>query len=117
MVDRVTEIVPKQSIRGYKLVSNNEPWTQGHFPGRPIMPGVLIIEALAQIGGIPAYASELFDASRSQMYFLGIDKAKFRHTGLARRSTRALRRGDPAPIERVEATRRSHRGRHAVCFW
>lgn len=80
MVDRVTEIVPKQSIRGYKLVSNNEPWTQGHFPGRPIMPGVLIIEALAQIGGILAYASEPFDASRSQMYFLGIDKAKFRHT-------------------------------------
>lgn len=80
MVDRVTEIVPRQSIRGYKLVSNNEPWTQGHFPSRPIMPGVLIIEALAQIGGILAYASEPFDATQSQMYFLGIDKAKFRHT-------------------------------------
>lgn len=80
MVDRVTEIVPGKTIRGHKMVSYNEPWCQGHFPGRPIMPGVLIIEALAQIGGILAYASEPFDTSNSLMYFLGIDKAKFRHT-------------------------------------
>jgi 3-hydroxyacyl-[acyl-carrier-protein] dehydratase len=80
MVDRVTDIVPGESIRGHKMVSANEPWCQGHFPDRPIMPGVLIIEALAQIGGILAYASEPFDASTSLMYFLGIDKAKFRHT-------------------------------------
>jgi 3-hydroxyacyl-[acyl-carrier-protein] dehydratase len=79
MVDRVTEIVAGKSIRGHKMVSYNEPWCQGHFPGTPIMPGVLVIEALAQIGGILAYASEPFDASRSLMYFLGIDKAKFRH--------------------------------------
>jgi len=80
MVDRVTEIVPGKSNRGHKMVSYNEPWCQGHFPGRPIMPGVLIIEALAQIGGILAYASEPFDTSNSLMYFLGIDKAKFRQT-------------------------------------
>ena len=80
MVDRVTEIVPGKTIRGHKMVSYNEPWCQGHFPGRPIFPGVLIIEALAQIGGILAYASEPFDTSNSLMYFLGIDKAKFRHT-------------------------------------
>ncbi len=80
MVDRVTEIVAGKSIRGHKMVSYNEPWAEGHFPGRPIMPGVLIIEALAQIGGILAYASEPFDSTRSLMYFLGIDKAKFRHT-------------------------------------
>lgn len=80
MVDRVTEIVPGKTIRGHKMVSYNEPWCQGHFPGRPILPGVLIIEALAQIGGILAYASEPFDTSNSLMYFLGIDKAKFRHT-------------------------------------
>lgn len=80
MVDRVTDIVPGESIRGHKNVSANEPWCQGHFPDRPIMPGVLIIEALAQIGGILAYASEPFDSSNSLMYFLGIDKAKFRHT-------------------------------------
>jgi 3-hydroxyacyl-[acyl-carrier-protein] dehydratase len=83
MVDRVTLIEPKKRITGHKMVSFNEPWCLGHFPGRPIMPGVLIIliiEALAQIGGILAYASEPFDASTSLMYFLGIDKAKFRHT-------------------------------------
>jgi 3-hydroxyacyl-[acyl-carrier-protein] dehydratase len=80
MVDRVTEIVPQKSIRGHKMVSYNEPWFPGHFPGRPIMPGVLIIEALAQIGGILAYASEPFDTTTSLMYFLGVDKAKFRHT-------------------------------------
>ncbi len=80
LVDRVTDIVAGESIRGHKMVSANEPWCQGHFPDRPIMPGVLIIEALAQIGGILAYASEPFDASTSLMYFLGIDKAKFRHT-------------------------------------
>ena len=80
LVDRVTDIVPGKSIRGHKMVSANEPWCQGHFPERPIFPGVLIIEALAQIGGILAYASEPFDASTSLMYFLGIDKAKFRHT-------------------------------------
>ena len=80
MVDRVTEIEPNEHIRGHKMVSYNEPWVQGHFPDRPIMPGVLIIEALAQIGGILAYASEPFDSSTSLMYFLGIDKAKFRNT-------------------------------------
>jgi 3-hydroxyacyl-[acyl-carrier-protein] dehydratase len=80
MVDRVTEIVPGQSIRGHKMVSYNEPWSQGHFPARPIFPGVLIIECLAQIGGILAYASEPFDTHSSLMYFLGVDKAKFRHT-------------------------------------
>lgn len=80
LVDRVTEIKVGEYIRGHKMVSYNEPWCQGHFPGRPIMPGVLIIEALAQIGGILAYATDPFDATRSLMYFLGIDKAKFRRT-------------------------------------
>lgn len=79
MVDRVTNVVPHKSIDGHKCVSSNEPWCQGHFPRRPILPGVLILEALAQIGGILAYASEPFDAETSLMYFLGIDKAKFRH--------------------------------------
>ena len=78
MVDRVTELVPDEVIRGHKCVSMNEPWFLGHFPQNPIMPGVLVIEALAQIGGILAYASEPFDAEKSLLYFLGIDKAKFR---------------------------------------
>jgi 3-hydroxyacyl-[acyl-carrier-protein] dehydratase len=80
LVDRVTEVIPGQRIVGHKCVTMAEPWFQGHFPSRPIMPGVLIVEALAQIGGILAYATEPFDASRSLMYFLGIDKAKFRRT-------------------------------------
>jgi 3-hydroxyacyl-[acyl-carrier-protein] dehydratase len=78
MVDRVTEIVEHKVIRGHKCVSMGDPWFQGHFPGKPIMPGVLILEALAQLGGILAYASDPFDPTNSLMYFLGIDKAKFR---------------------------------------
>jgi 3-hydroxyacyl-[acyl-carrier-protein] dehydratase len=78
MVDRVTEIVKGERIRGHKSVAFNEPWFQGHFPARPIMPGVLVVESLAQIAGLLAYATEPFDASTSLMYFLGIDKAKFR---------------------------------------
>ena len=80
LVDRVVQIVPHKTIRGHKCVAYNEPWFQGHFPQRPIMPGVLILEALAQIGGILAYASEPFDPTTNLMFFLGIDKAKFRHT-------------------------------------
>src|SRR5262249_48171830 len=79
MVDRVTEIIAGKSIRGHKCVSFNEPWFSGHFPQRPIMPGVLVLECLAQIGGILAYASDPFDPASNLMFFLGIDKAKFRH--------------------------------------
>ncbi|MBL8719492.1 MAG: 3-hydroxyacyl-ACP dehydratase FabZ [Myxococcales bacterium] len=79
MVDRVTDIVAGEVIHGYKNVSINEPFFAGHFPGDPIMPGVLVVEALAQIGGILAYASDPFDAQGSLMYFLGIDRCKFRH--------------------------------------
>ena len=78
LVDRVTEVIPKEVVRGHKCVSMNEPWFLGHFPQHPIMPGVLILESLAQIGGILAYASDPFDVSHAQMYFLGIDRAKFR---------------------------------------
>ena len=78
LVDRVTDVVPNERIRGHKCVSINEPWFLGHFPKHPILPGVLVVEALAQIGGILAYASEPFDETTSMLYFLGIDKAKFR---------------------------------------
>jgi 3-hydroxyacyl-[acyl-carrier-protein] dehydratase len=80
LVDRVTDVRPGDRIFGHKCVTMAEPWFQGHFPSRPIMPGVLIIEALAQLGGILAYATDPFDASSSLMYFLGVDKAKFRRT-------------------------------------
>jgi 3-hydroxyacyl-[acyl-carrier-protein] dehydratase len=78
MIDRVTEVTPGKSIRGHKCVSYNEPWFPGHFPSRPIMPGVLILEALAQIGGILAHATDPFDPASKLMLFLGIDKARFR---------------------------------------
>jgi 3-hydroxyacyl-[acyl-carrier-protein] dehydratase len=77
LVDRVTEVEPFESIAGHKCVSYNEPWFQAHFPGRAIMPGVLVLEAFMQLGGLLAYASEPFDEG-SLMYFLGIEKAKFR---------------------------------------
>ncbi|MBI4952444.1 MAG: 3-hydroxyacyl-ACP dehydratase FabZ [Myxococcales bacterium] len=80
MVDRVTEVVGGKFIRGHKCVTYNEPFFRGHFPTRPIMPGVLVLESLAQIGGILAHVSEPFDPTSSLMYFLGIDKVKFRHT-------------------------------------
>ena len=78
LVDRVTALDAGRSIRGHKCVAMNEPWFQGHFPQRPIMPGVLVLESLAQMGALLAYASEPFDATTHVMYFLGIDKAKFR---------------------------------------
>jgi 3-hydroxyacyl-[acyl-carrier-protein] dehydratase len=111
MVDRVTDVVPKERIVGHKCVTMGEPWAQGHFPARPILPGVLIIEALAQIGGILAYASEPFDASSSLMYFLGIDKAKFRRPG---RPPRPRGHHPPPPHERVEVQGRGLRRRDAV---
>jgi len=80
LVDRVNEIAPGKHVRAHKCVSYNEPWFPGHFPSRPIMPGVLIIESLAQAGGILAHASDPFDASEKLMFFLAIDKAKFRRT-------------------------------------
>ncbi|MDP9001963.1 MAG: 3-hydroxyacyl-ACP dehydratase FabZ [Myxococcota bacterium] len=90
LVDHVTQVIPGERITGHKCVTMGELWFQGHFPSRPILPGVLIIEALAQIGGILAYATEPFDATSSLMYFLGIDKAKFR---------RPVRPGDRLDLE------------------
>ena len=80
MVDRVIEVVASKYIRGHKCVSYNEPFFPGHFPQRPIMPGVLILESMAQLGGILAYVSEPFDPTTNLMYFLGIDNAAFRRT-------------------------------------
>ena len=77
LVDRVLEIVPDERIVGLKNVTINEPFFQGHFPGTPVMPGVLIIEAMAQVGGILVYAS-LADKNKRLIYFMGIDRARFR---------------------------------------
>ena len=78
LVDRIIEIVPEERIVGLKNVTMNEPFFQGHFPGAPIMPGVLIIEAMAQAGGVLVYASLSEEERKSLIYFMGIDKARFR---------------------------------------
>jgi 3-hydroxyacyl-[acyl-carrier-protein] dehydratase len=78
LVDRVERIVPDQSITAIKAVSMNEGFFQGHFPGRPIMPGVLIVEALAQAAGVLAVESLGLADSGKLVYFMAIEGAKFR---------------------------------------
>lgn len=77
LVDRVVECVPGSHIKAYKNVSVNEPFFQGHFPGVPIMPGVLILEALAQTGGLLAAAC-MGDLADKLFLFTGLDGVKFR---------------------------------------
>lgn len=78
LVDRVVDLVPNRSARGIKGVTINEPFFQGHFPQRPIMPGVLIVEALAQTAGVLALVS-IGEAARGKLlYFMAIEEAKFR---------------------------------------
>ena len=78
MIDRVKELEPGKRIVAVKNVSANEPHFQGHFPGRPIMPGVLIVEALAQAAGILAIESMGLAGTGKLVYFMAIDGAKFR---------------------------------------
>ena len=77
LVDKIIDLVPKEHVKGIKNVTANEPFFVGHFPGRPIMPGVLIIEAMAQVGGILLLDAEENPAEKL-VYFTGIDKVKFR---------------------------------------
>jgi 3-hydroxyacyl-[acyl-carrier-protein] dehydratase len=79
LVDRVEQIVPDQSITAIKAVTMNEGFFQGHFPGRPIMPGVLIVEALAQAAGVLAVESLGLANSGKLVYFMAIEGAKFRN--------------------------------------
>jgi 3-hydroxyacyl-[acyl-carrier-protein] dehydratase len=78
LVDRIEQIIPDTSIRAIKAVTINEPFFQGHFPGRPIMPGVLIVEALAQAAGVLAIQSLGLAGTGKLVYFMAIDGAKFR---------------------------------------
>ncbi len=78
LVDRVEQLVPDRSISAIKAVTINEGFFQGHFPGRPIMPGVLIVEALAQAAGVLAVESLGLAGSGKLVYFMAIDGAKFR---------------------------------------
>lgn len=78
LVDRVEEIIIDRSIRATKAVSFNELFFQGHFPGRPIMPGVMIVEALAQAAGVLAIESLGLAGTGKLVYFMAIENAKFR---------------------------------------
>jgi 3-hydroxyacyl-[acyl-carrier-protein] dehydratase len=78
LIDRVEELVPKKRIVAIKAVTINEPFFQGHFPTRPIMPGVLLVEAMAQASGVLAVESLGLAGSGKLVYFMAIDGAKFR---------------------------------------
>lgn len=93
LVDRVIELVPDKSAVGIKNVTINEPFFQGHFPGNPVMPGVLIIEAMAQVAGVLGVKSGI---SGTTIYFMSIEGAKFR---------KPVRPGDQLRME-IEITQR-----------
>ena len=79
MIDRILEFEQGKRIVGLKNVTINEPFFQGHFPGHPIMPGVLLLEAMAQTGGVMALMSlPAEEVKKKVLYFMSLDKAKFR---------------------------------------
>ncbi len=79
LVDRVTELVVDQSVKGYKNITINEELFNGHFPGQPILPGVLILEAMAQLSGVLAFESKgMRPADGVNYLFGGVEKARFR---------------------------------------
>jgi 3-hydroxyacyl-[acyl-carrier-protein] dehydratase len=77
LVDRIIELVPRERVVGIKQVSINEPFFQGHFPGAAVMPGVLVVEALAQVGAVLALR-EIEDRDSKLVLFTGIREARFR---------------------------------------
>ncbi len=82
MVDRIIDMEEGKSIAGLKNVSMGEPFFQGHFPGEPVMPGVLILEGMAQVGSILAYLSVPDTIGNKLVYFAGLDKVRFRRVVL-----------------------------------
>ncbi len=101
LVDRILELDPDKRVVGLKNVTINEPFFQGHFPGAPVMPGVLIIEAMAQVAGVLIYR-DLPDREKKLIYFTGIENAKFRRPVLP---------GDQLRIEMEILARRSNFGK------
>jgi beta-hydroxyacyl-ACP dehydratase FabZ len=105
LVDRIVEIDPPQRIVGLKNVTMNEEFFQGHFPGAPVMPGVLILESMAQVAGVLIYRDMPEDEkSRKLIYFTGVENAKFR---------RPVVPGDQLRIEMELVNRRSTFGKMA----
>ena len=101
LVDRILEFEPGRRVVGLKNVTINEQFFQGHFPGAPVMPGVLVIEAMAQVGAILIY-HDLPDRDHKLVYFTGIENAKFRRPVLP---------GDQLRLEMEELSRRSNFGK------
>jgi len=101
LVDRILELEPDKRVVGLKNVTINEPFFPGHFPGAPVMPGVLIIEAMAQVAGVMIYR-DLPDREKKLIYFTGIESAKFRRPVLP---------GDQLRIEMEFLNRRSNFGK------
>ncbi len=79
LIDKITACIPGKSLTAIKNVSINEPFFQGHFPGKPIFPGVLIIEAMAQAGGVLSHITAGDVEPKPLYYLVGVDNAKFRH--------------------------------------
>ncbi|HEV2178641.1 MAG TPA: 3-hydroxyacyl-ACP dehydratase FabZ [Candidatus Sulfopaludibacter sp.] len=100
LVDRIVELEPNKRIVGVKNVTINEPYFQGHFPGAPVMPGVLVIEAMAQVAAVLIYRDE--KAGERLIYFAGIENAKFR---------RPVVPGDQLRLEMEVLNRRSNFGK------
>jgi beta-hydroxyacyl-ACP dehydratase FabZ len=101
LVDRILEVEGEKRIVGLKNVTINEPFFQGHFPGAPVMPGVLIIECMAQVAGVMIYR-DLPDKDRKLVYFTSIENAKFRRPVLP---------GDQLRIEMQLLNRRANFGK------
>ena len=101
LVDRILEVEGDQRIVGLKNVTINEPFFQGHFPGAPVMPGVLIIECMAQVAGVMIYR-DMPDKAKKLIYFTGIENAKFRRPVLP---------GDQLRIEMQLLNRRNNFGK------
>ena len=87
LVDSIEELVPGEKAVGYKCVTFDEPYFRGHFPGEPVMPGVLIIEALAQTGAVAILSQE--DMKGKTAYFGAINSAKFKKKGGSRGQAQA----------------------------
>jgi beta-hydroxyacyl-ACP dehydratase FabZ len=101
LVDRIVELEGDRRIVGLKNVTINEQFFQGHFPGAPVMPGVLILEAMAQVAGVMIYRN-LVDREKKLIYFTGIENARFR---------RPVVPGDQLRIEIELLSRRSNYGK------
>lgn len=99
MIEKLTDIVPHESATGIKAVSFNEPHFAGHFPGHPVMPGVLIVEGMAQTAGALVMYSMGMSAENRRVYFMTIEKARFRRMvrpgDLLEMKVKAIRRRGP----------------------